>query len=64
MRNFYLEAILTVIAVCLVLLVAKSFLPVPAVAGKEEILRVDICKIGGYYVTKWEILNIGKDERR
>lgn len=36
--------------------------PAVAEAAKEEILKVDICKIGGYSVSKYEILQIGQEK--
>ena len=60
MRNFYLEAILTVIAVCLVLLVVKGFLPGPAVAGREGTVKVDVVSIGG--VAIWRVVDVNVKE--
>ena len=57
------KVVLTVIAVCLVLLTLKSFQPVRAVAKVEAVQKIDLVKIGGYYVSKWEVLNIGKERR-
>lgn len=59
----YLKVVLTVIAVCLILLTFKGFQPTPAVAQREVVHKVELVKIGGYHVNKWEILNIGKNER-
>ena len=62
--DLFSKVVLTVIAACLVLLTLKSFQPVRAVAKVEAVQKIDLVRIGGYYVTKSEILDIGKNERR
>ena len=62
-RALFIKIMLGIIASCLVLLTIQSLKPQPVTAGREEIVRVDIIKIGGYYVSKSEILNIGKERR-
>lgn len=44
--DLYTKIVLTVIAICLVLLVFKIFVPVPAKAT-NEIVRVDLVRIAG-----------------
>jgi len=47
----YTKVVLTIIAICLVLLVFKTFEPIPATAT-NEIVRVDLARIGGVTVNK------------
>jgi len=54
--DVYSKVIFTVIAVCLVLLTIKIFQPMPATAGREEIMKVNLVKIGGNYVFKSDFL--------
>lgn len=42
----YTKIVLTLIAICLVLLVFKAFEPIPATAT-NEMIRVDLARIGG-----------------
>ena len=58
--DLYTKVILSIIAVSLLLLTAQSLRPKPVRAGREEIVRVDLVKVGGYYVTKKEFLGTGK----
>lgn len=58
--DLYTKVVLSVIAVCLLLLAAQTLRPKPAGADREEIIRVDLVKVGGYWVTKKEFLGIGK----
>lgn len=62
--DIFTRIMLAVIAGCLVLLTVQSLKPEPVKAAREEIIRVDICRIGGYHVSKWEILQIGQAKRR
>ena len=47
---------LVIIAGCLVLLTIKNFLPTPAVARGEEIIKVDLVGIDGKGI--WQAINI------
>lgn len=58
--DLFTKIILTVIAVCLVVLAWKSLVPEPAVARQEEVIKVDLVRIGGYFVSKFEVMNIGQ----
>lgn len=54
--DLYTKVIFTIIAVCLALLTVKTFQAVPVVAEREEILKVDLVKVGGYHISKGELL--------
>lgn len=47
---------LIVIAACQVLLAIERMKPLRVEARSEEIMKVDIVKVGGYYISKWEFL--------
>jgi len=57
----FTKVMLAMIAGCLLLLTVQSLKPQPVKAGREEIIRMNIMRICGYHVSKWEILNIGKE---
>lgn len=50
--DIYMKAVLTVIAICLVLIVIKLYPITQAIAGKSEIINVNIEKVGGRSVFK------------
>ena len=50
--DIYIKAVLTVIAICLVLIVIKLYPITQAIAGKGEIINVNIEKVGGRSVFK------------
>ena len=51
-ESIYLKIVLTIIAICLIIIIIKPMAIQTAQAGKGEILRVDIIKIGGSYFGK------------
>ena len=54
--DLYMKVIFSIIAVCLVLLTVKTFQAVPVAAERERIVKVDLVKVGGYYISKRELL--------
>lgn len=58
--DLYTKIVFTVIAVCLALLAVRSFQAAPVVGKVQIIHRVDLWKVGGRYISKDELLNIGK----
>ena len=58
--NLITKVALVVIAVCLAALTVKSFLPGPAVAGREEAVKVDVVSIGG--VAIWRVVDVNVRE--
>jgi len=60
----YVKIMLGIISGCLVLLTIQSLRPQPVKAAREDIIKIDLAKIGGYFVSKHEILSIGQSERR
>ena len=58
--DLYTKVVLSIIAVCLLLLTAQSLRPKPVRAGREEIIKVNLVKVGEYWITKKEFLGIGK----
>ena len=59
--DIYMKAVLTVIAICLVLIVFKLYPITQAIAGKSEIINVNIEKVGGRSVFKALPVKIGKE---
>ena len=51
-ESIYLRVVLTIIAICLIVIIIKPMAIQTAQAGRGEILRVDIVKIGGSWVGK------------
>ncbi|MBA7630015.1 hypothetical protein ES703_37523 [subsurface metagenome] len=51
---------LIMIAVCLAALTVKSFLPGPAIAAREGIIKVDVVSIGG--VAIWRVVDVNVRE--
>lgn len=51
---------LVVIAMCLAALTIKSFLPGPAVARGEEIVKVDVVRVGGRAI--WRAVDVNVRE--
>lgn len=52
----YTKVILTIIAACLLILSVKAIQPVPAMARNDEVIKVNIVKIGGSYIWKDELV--------
>ncbi len=50
--DLYTRIVLTVIAVCLVLIVVKPFVIQTAHADRKETLNVNIERVAGHYVSK------------
>lgn len=48
--DLWTKIVFTVIAVCLIVLAVRSLQVIPAQAAREEIIKVDLVKIGGNYV--------------
>jgi len=48
--DLWTKIVFTVIAVCLAILAVRSLQVIPAQAAREEIIKVDLVKIGGNYV--------------
>ena len=51
-ESIYLRVVLTIIAICLIVIIIKPMAIQTAQAGRGEILRVDIVKTGGHYFSK------------
>lgn len=54
--DLYMKVIFSIIAACLVLLTVKIFQAVPVAAERERIMKVELVKVGGYYISKRELL--------
>lgn len=52
----FMAILLTIATACQVFLVAEKIRPSRAEARNEEIMKVDLVKVGGYYISKWEFL--------
>jgi len=48
----YIKVVLSIIAICLILIVIKMYPVTSASAGKHEIVNVNIAKVGGRSVYK------------
>ncbi len=51
-ESIYMKIVLTIIAACLLVIVIKPMAIQTAQAGRGEIVRVDIIKVGGSWVGK------------
>ena len=51
--DFYTKTVLSIIAVCLIILCPKNFSVIKtAQAGKSDTINVNIQKFGGHYISK------------
>lgn len=48
--------LLVIIAICQMAMVFERVKPSPVEARVEEIMKVDLVKVGGYHISKWEFL--------
>ncbi len=60
--GIYEKIIFTIIAACLVILTIQNLKPEIVTAYREEIIRIDLVKVGGNYISKREILSIGQEK--
>jgi len=57
----YIKVVLSIIAICLILIVIKMYPVTTANAGRSEIINVNIEKVGGRNVFKALPVKIGKE---